>query len=481
MVASMLRQQLWKALHFILEFYTWPTWTLCTFTSLVLILLLLQLLSATWKTSRQRAASQGKPISAEDQKQQLEFNQFQKTYLIVYYLVMFADWLQGTHMYTLYQSYGVNVGSLFLTGFLSSAVLGTCVGGLVDQLGRKWSCLLFCVLEIVINTLEHIPNFYILFLGRVLGGLSTSLLFSAFESWMVTEHKSRGFPHSWLSSTFTLASFGNGISAILAGLVAQIAADVVGEIGPFQLAIALTCVAHVYIYKYWTENYGHQPPNASPNAPPTSSLASFVDSCSVTWADPKIFSLGMGYSLFEGAVFTFVFLWVPSLLATMSDTTLPTGVVFSSFMLSVAIGAEVHDLMVEGWGVSAEILSMVICFVASVAMACASVFASRFDVLIMTFLVFEACVGAFEPCSGTCRSRYIDSGRMGTTLTLFRLPLNAIVVVGTKLTEVFPPQQVFFLSSVWLFCAFCFQGYLAWITRQGSCDVDSNVSTKKRR
>lgn len=44
-------------------------------------------------------------------------------------------------------------------------------------------------LQIVINLIEHIPNMYALMVGRILGGLSTSLLFSAFESWMVSEHR----------------------------------------------------------------------------------------------------------------------------------------------------------------------------------------------------------------------------------------------------------------------------------------------------
>ena len=44
-------------------------------------------------------------------------------------------------------------------------------------------------LQIVINLIEHIPNMYALMIGRILGGLSTSLLFSAFESWMVSEHR----------------------------------------------------------------------------------------------------------------------------------------------------------------------------------------------------------------------------------------------------------------------------------------------------
>ena len=40
--------------------------------------------------------------------------------------------------------------------------------------------------------MEHVPSMRLLLLGRVLGGMSTSLLFSAFESWMVSEHRYGG-------------------------------------------------------------------------------------------------------------------------------------------------------------------------------------------------------------------------------------------------------------------------------------------------
>lgn len=63
-----------------------------------------------------------------------------------------------------------------------------------------------------------------LMVGRVLGGLSTSLLFCAFESWMVSEHRKRGFSEELLSSTFAIASWGNGVTAIIAGFLAQVAA-----------------------------------------------------------------------------------------------------------------------------------------------------------------------------------------------------------------------------------------------------------------
>ena len=74
---------------------------------------------------------------------------------------------------------------------------------------------------------------------------------------MVTEHRSRGFPEEWLSRTFGLCAVVNGATAIVAGIVAQVSADVLGDIGPFRVAIALTMLAGVLILP-WAENYGDQ-------------------------------------------------------------------------------------------------------------------------------------------------------------------------------------------------------------------------------
>lgn len=130
------------------------------------------------------------------------FNSFRRQYLAVYLVIMLADWMQGTHMYTLYLSYNVNISALFLTGFLSGAIFAPFLGSAVDKFGRKRSCIVYCVLEIIINVMEHSTNFQLLLLGRVLGGVSTNLLFSAFESWMTTEHRHRGFPEEWLTRTY---------------------------------------------------------------------------------------------------------------------------------------------------------------------------------------------------------------------------------------------------------------------------------------
>jgi hypothetical protein len=48
--------------------------------------------------------------------------------------------------------------------------------------------LLTCLPQVIINLMEHVPSMPVLLVGRVLGGLSTSLLFTAFESWMVRKN-----------------------------------------------------------------------------------------------------------------------------------------------------------------------------------------------------------------------------------------------------------------------------------------------------
>lgn len=141
-----------------------------------------------------------------------EFDSFRRKYLVVYLVIMLADWMQGTHMYTLYLSYNVNISALFLTGFLSGACFAPFLGSAVDKFGRKNACIVYCVLEIIINCLEHSTNFGILLFGRVLGGISTNLLFSAFESWMTTEHRKKGFPEEWLSRTYSEVSKAQGMS-----------------------------------------------------------------------------------------------------------------------------------------------------------------------------------------------------------------------------------------------------------------------------
>ena len=117
-----------------------------------------------------------------------KFTSFQRNYLLVFMLAMFADWLQGPYVYELYVSYGFStqqIAELFVCGFGSSMVVGTYIGGLADKWGRKNMCILYSICYIIACFTKLVPEYWTLMLGRFLSGISTSLLFSVFESWMV--------------------------------------------------------------------------------------------------------------------------------------------------------------------------------------------------------------------------------------------------------------------------------------------------------
>lgn len=101
-------------------FTGWPMWALLTveiLVSLNAIVALFDMIQPQTPTidtptpEKHNTDSDSSKITAAKSFRSLQFS-----YLSVYFIVMLADWLQGTHMYTLYTSYGVDVGVLFLTG-----------------------------------------------------------------------------------------------------------------------------------------------------------------------------------------------------------------------------------------------------------------------------------------------------------------------------------------------------------------------------
>ena len=400
----------------------WPEVYLRVALTLIIAILVIVLVQKVFDSSTKNGSSSNTNDNNIKIKKGFRFFQFQ--YLSVYLIIMLADWLQGTNMYTLYKSYDVDIGTLFLTGFLSSAVFGTFLGIYVDRWGRKLGCIIFCILEIVINLLEHIPSMPALIVGRILGGLSTSLLFSAFESWMVSEHRKNGFDEELLSSTFAISSWGNGIVAIAAGIFAQVASDARGDIGPFQLAIFLTFITLLAVLS-WRENYGNEEGLSSI----TKSIAT---SAKVIKGDVSILFLGLSQSFFEGAIYTFVFMWVPSMLQVTNN--LPTGLVFSCFMLSMTLGGILFSLLLPIFPYGAEGLTIFVYLTAAAAMA-VPIFKFEFWWVFISFLVLEAMVGMFNSCGAILRSRYYPEELQSSIMSVFRLPLNLLVVLGTKLTD----------------------------------------------
>ena len=76
---------------------------------------------------------------------------------------------------------------------MSEATTSPFIRPSLDESGRRDSETACYVLEIGINILEQHDVLTRLITSRVVDGVAENLLFTAFESWLVTEHRKRGF------------------------------------------------------------------------------------------------------------------------------------------------------------------------------------------------------------------------------------------------------------------------------------------------
>ncbi|KAG2680724.1 hypothetical protein I3760_11G111300 [Carya illinoinensis] len=402
------------------------------------------------------------------------FNAFKNNYILVYSLMMAGDWLQGPYVYYLYSQYGFgkgDIGKLFIAGFGSSMLFGTIVGSLADKQGRKRACVTYCIAYILSCITKHSPEYKVLMLGRILGGIATSLLFSAFESWLVAEHNKRGFEQQWLSITFSKAIFlGNGLVAIVSGLFGNLLVDTLGfgPVSPFDAAACFLAIGMAIIMSSWSENYGDPSENKD-------LLAQFKAAAVAIASDEKIALLGAIQSLFEGSMYTFVFLWTPAL--SPNEEEIPHGFIFATFMLASMLGSSIASRLLARSSPKVESYMQIVFVISSASLllpiltnfliAPSKVKGGSISfsgcILVVGFCAFEACVGIFWPSMMKMRSQYIPEEARSTIMNFFRIPLNIFVCVVLYNVDAFPMTVMFGMCSIFLFVAAVLQRRLMMI------------------
>jgi hypothetical protein len=200
---------------------------------------------------------------------------------------------------------------------------------------------------------------------------------------MVSEHKRRDYPQELLDDTFAKSSFYNSMTAIVAGVSAQLIANKFGYIAPFALAMTPLIIGAILTFVLWEWDVKTE----------DSPKSSIVTSCRVL--DTNLIVLGLTQALFSGAMYVFVFLWTPAL----GSISAPYGLIFSIFMVMISIGTNIFN----------------------------SVFITHEYIVFASFAMFECICGVMFPTYGTLRSEYIPEEHRTTIMNLYRVPLNVYV------------------------------------------------------
>jgi hypothetical protein len=322
-----------------------------------------------------------------------------------------------------------------------------------------------------INIFLDFNDYWVLMLGRLLGGVSTSLLFSVFEAWLIRSHADADLPKQCLSKSFSWAAYGNSVVAITAGLIANKIAhagpmtpvtNVIyqgGYLNPFDLALcALICCA-LGAQFLWAENYGDEGTNEATNE---KGRGKWYDglrhALTTTMRNRDIFICGIISSFFEGSMYIFVFMWTPLLKSFVTDKDsgdLPFGLIFACFMVNCMTGSSLFSILVEKFPV--EKLGIAIFAIGSVAMAIVAMEISE-TVSFIGMNLFEITVGMYFPIMGTMKGGIVPEDKRAAIYNLYRIPLNFIVLFSllTHLT----PQFSFTLNATMLATATVLQTIL---------------------
>ena len=465
----------------------------------VILFLVLGLTCAYLELNKKKGGPGGSSASSSSSA----FQAFKNNYLLVYSLMMAGDWLQGPYVYALYQSYGYDrgdIGKLFIAGFGSSLVFGTIAGTMVDKYGRRFGAMAYVVSYALSCVTKHWSSYQVLMVGRLLGGIATSLLFSTFESWLVGEHFKRGYEGAWLSEIFSKAVFlGNGLAAIASGLVGNFLVNSFseGKVAPFDASIVVLCLGGGIIMATWSENYGD-------SSSKSTAMDSFQKALKAVMSDRKVALLGAIQPLFEvsppspslslslprarhsppltplaflptcapkkASMYTFVFMWTPAI--SPNDEPIPHGLIFSVFMLASMVGSSIAGKLLEGTHdnkVPVEVYMQYVFVVAALSLFVPSIISHTSlseiaadsegrlsftgQIEIFAFCIFEACVGLFWPSIMKMRSEYVPEESRATIINIFRIPLNLFVCTVLYNVSLFSVATYLGMCSMFLILA----------------------------
>jgi MFS family permease len=355
---------------------------------------------------------------------------------------------QGPHIYAIYK-YEKDlpeklVAALYAAGFIAGAASASFAGELADRFGRRLACLIYCLSYVVTCMTMLYDNITILFIGRIFGGVATTLLYSVFEAWLVTEYHSRELErsHLKLSDIFGSMTTLSSVVAIASGIIGEALVDYFGgaRIWPFMAGALSATVAALLILKLWPENYGVISANSGDDSGSTSSLASNMSKgLRSVLSDRKVWGLGLTQTFFEGTMYLFVFFWSAALKSARqrsgSEEQLPFGIIFSSFMCAMMAGSAFFSLGVAKH--TKESTSVVLMLVVLTVSCClsAAVLIDDERVLFWVLCMVELCIGAYFPSMSYLKSQVVEDGVRGRVYSVLRLPLNLFVVVAHSLDQ----------------------------------------------
>jgi MFS transporter, MFS domain-containing protein family, molybdate-anion transporter len=145
------------------------------------------------------------------------------------------------------------------------------------------------------------------------------------------------------------------------------------------------------------------------------------------------------------------------------------GTIFAVFMVCVMVGSSVFKIAAQRPKALYNI-PLYLHAVAFASMAGVTVFLEDKTIVYVCFLLFETCVGVFWPAYGVIKSEKIPEDIRSAVMNIFRIPLNAFVVILLLKVKYLDSRTVFTICT--LAHGVSFLSYLYFYSTLKSNEID---------
>jgi hypothetical protein len=268
-----------------------------------------------------------------------EFKGFQMNFLTAYGLMSLGETIASASFYVTLQDCDVGLETIteMYVVTVASSTFFNMVLDIVDIGTRKNKCILSGILFAVsMFSLYFRGHEGLYFLGRVAYGCANSLLINTFNSYLMQQHTTMGFPEDWLVHTFSVLTHTMAAVVASSGFIGQTAAGT-GTFGCVTLSMSIFIGTSMFMMSTWEGDFQG----------PRFMLSNFTFTMRETLkalADSQAATLCVLLGgLAEGAILVILFYWAPWLRGTMKeaygdDSGIPDILVYSSYLVASMIG-----------------------------------------------------------------------------------------------------------------------------------------------
>lgn len=187
-------------------------------------------------------------------------------YLIALQMGKASQWCISPYSFEFFDKYHnmkeETIAKFICVSFLSSTFFGTfLIGYLNDQVNKRNPCILFGVIMGISTITRLFHNNYILFFSQLCFGVSSSILFSSFENWFITQcntHLTDKNTHdAILTNAFEKNALSDSIVAMCLNMLVSILKNKYGFHMPFTLSFIFCISVILFVIVSYDDSFAN--------------------------------------------------------------------------------------------------------------------------------------------------------------------------------------------------------------------------------